>query len=212
VTRRTRRLRKALLLVLVVVALAGAGVVYAHWTDTLELDAQVNTGSVQMGWTGGICSEFFSWPWPPEGNGEWGGVDVGSTAIRILDPHTLGLTITNGYPSYSVDCEIESTNTGSVPVIIRGWRFTPGAGLEGCTTQTFGTGSVVATCRELTVQLIDNLGVQVDPGDPLGVASSLRVHVEQPAEQNAIFGFELEMCVTNWNEPATAAECFSYGG
>jgi len=211
-TETRRRPHKALLMVFLVMTLAAAGVVYAHWTDTLEVEAQVQTGDVEIGWTGAICSEFYDWPWPPEGFGEVEGKDVGSTSVEITDPHTMVLTVENGYPSYSVDCEIEFTNTGSIPVIIRGWRFTPLSGLEGCTVQYFGTGSGILTCEEMTVEFIDGFGTQIDPGDPLGVASSLRLHIEQAAEQNATFEWMLEVCVTNWNEPATAQECFSYVG
>jgi hypothetical protein len=207
-----RRRNLALLAVFLVMALALAGMGYAHWTDTLEVDAQVDTGTVEIGWTGGICSEFYDWPWPKEGDGEVEGKDVGSTTIEILDPKTMLVTVLNGYPSYSVDCQIEFTNTGTIPVIIRGWRFTPISGLEACSAQYFGSGYGILTCEEMTVELVDGVGVQIDPGDPGGAASSLRFHIEQEAEQNAVFEWMLEVCVTNWNEPATAEECFSYVG
>lgn len=216
-TSRTGRRSKALLLVLVVLALATAGVVYAHWTATLKVDAQVRTGAVGLRWTGAGCFEYYPWGpippfgWPPAHYGEVEGKDVGSTTATVVDD-VLQVVVSNGYPSYAVDCEIEFTNDGTVPVIIRGWRFVPGVNgdpLENCTVKTYTGGTLVIQCDELTVALVDGVGAQIDPGDPFGAASSLRMHVEQSAEQSSTFEFGIEVCVTNWNEPATAQECFA---
>jgi hypothetical protein len=40
--------KRAILIVGLALAIATAGLVYAHWTDTLRVDATVNTGSVNM--------------------------------------------------------------------------------------------------------------------------------------------------------------------
>jgi predicted ribosomally synthesized peptide with SipW-like signal peptide len=44
--------KKALLIVGLALLVATAGVVYANWTDTLEIDAQVATGDIDMHWDG----------------------------------------------------------------------------------------------------------------------------------------------------------------
>lgn len=63
---------RAILLVLVVMALATAGLVYAHWTETLKVDATVRTGNATLvivaaqtdddgstvgGWSSGNCND-----------------------------------------------------------------------------------------------------------------------------------------------------------
>jgi predicted ribosomally synthesized peptide with SipW-like signal peptide len=45
-------MKRALLIVGLAMLIAAAGVVYAHWTDTLEIDAQVATGNIDMHWDG----------------------------------------------------------------------------------------------------------------------------------------------------------------
>jgi hypothetical protein len=47
-TRKTNRRSRAILLVLVVVALATAGLVYAHWTETLKVDALAASGAMTL--------------------------------------------------------------------------------------------------------------------------------------------------------------------
>ena len=42
--------KRALLIVGLALAIATAGLVYAHWTDTLQVNATVNTGTVNMMW------------------------------------------------------------------------------------------------------------------------------------------------------------------
>ncbi|HEY5625998.1 MAG TPA: hypothetical protein VIT93_05880 [Dehalococcoidia bacterium] len=36
---------------------------------------------------------------------------------------------------------------------------------------------------------------------------SLILHVEQEADQNAWYSFQFRVCVAQWNESATGAEC-----
>ena len=191
---------------LLVLALGALGVVYGLWSQTLTVQGVVSTGTLHARWTGAICSEFFDWPWPPEGLGEVEGKDVGSTTA-VVDPNddtVLNVVIENGYPSYAVDCEVEFENDGSVPWIVRGIAIEPGPNLTNCTFA--GTQTVTMSCDQLTVVYADGIGSQVDPGDGLG--SSLRVHVEQPAEMGATYEFQVRTCVAQWNESATSDECF----
>ena len=59
-TKRTRRLPMALLAVGLVVALAGMGLVWAHWTDTLEVHGQVETGHLDAYWIEWDCNDIGS--------------------------------------------------------------------------------------------------------------------------------------------------------
>jgi len=195
-----------MLAVLLLLALASLGVVYALWTKTLTIEGLVGTGRLHARWDGAICSEFHDWPWPPEGNGEVLGKDVGSTTVSTdpNDNNLLHLVIDNGYPSYSVDCEVEYVNDGTIPWVIRGTTIVPlSPNLHNCALT--GNQTKVLSCLELTVVLVDGIGSQIDPGD--GVASSVRIHVEQQAAQNAEYDFAIQICVAQWNEAATFNQC-----
>jgi hypothetical protein len=165
----------------------------------------VETGRLHARWDAAICSEFHDWP-GPEGFGEVDGKDVGSTTATVDpdDNNLLHLMIENGYPSYSVDCEVEYVNDGTIPWVIRGTTIVSlSPNLHNCVLT--GNQTKTLSCQELTVVLVDGVGSQIDPGD--GVASSVRVHVEQPAEQNAEYNFAIQICVAQWNEAATFNEC-----
>jgi hypothetical protein len=51
--------KKAIILIVLALLLATVGVVYAHWTDTLEVDAVVETGDIDMAWVGASGSPEF---------------------------------------------------------------------------------------------------------------------------------------------------------
>jgi len=197
--------------VILTLALGTFGVGYGLWAKTLTIEGTVETGRVDARWDFMHCSEFY--PWPGGGHdGEVEGKDVGKVFLdylrddagNIIDDQILVFTIENGYPSYAVDCEVEFLVEGSIPVKVRGTTIVPGMGLTNCTV--VGDQTKTMSCDQLTGRFIDNLGGQFDPPD-YG-ASSLKVHVEQPAEQNATYTFDVLVCMAQWNETATAEDCF----
>ena len=193
------------MVLLLVSSLASVGVGYGLWSKTLFIDGTVDTGRVHARWTLATCAEFH--PWPRGGNpGEVEGKDVGRTTTLIdpQDPQILHVTIDNGYPSYAVDCQVHFTNDGTIPFFIRGTGIVPiSLNLTNCVP----TGNISKTlkCDQLTVKFVDNIGVQLDPADE--AASSLLVHVEQPADQLATYKFDVLVCMAQWNEPATFNQC-----
>jgi hypothetical protein len=196
--------------VVLLVFLGTIGVGYGLWAKTLSIEGVVHTGDVDARWVSGICSEFNSWPaFParPEDIGEAEGKDVGSWTIEIdeEDDQILHFTIENGYPSYAVDCQVHFEVEGTIPVIVRGTAVWPGPELTNCTLS--GSNKKTLVCDQLTVIFTDNLNTQLHPGDE--AASSLTVHVEQPAAQNELYTFDVGVCMAQWNEGATAAECFA---
>ena len=62
-------------------------------------------------------------------------------------------------------------------------------------------------CAELTVQFINGLGSQYEPGDM--AAESLQFHVEQPADMLTTYKFAVDICVGQWNEEVDGAACFA---
>ena len=191
--------------------LSSLGVAWGLWSKSLTIDSTVHTGNVHAQWVGVGCFEFHTWPQlprRPEDLGELEGKDVGNTIAVIdeEDPQILHITIENGYPSYAVDCEVHYVNNGSIPVIIRGTTIKPislnltNCSLTGNQTKTF-------RCDQLTAVFADGIGLQLDPNDE--VASSLRIHVEQLADQNATYELDVLICLAQWNEDIGAGECFA---
>jgi len=183
-------MRKCVLLCfLILLTLGSTGAGYALWSKTLYIDATINTGDVDAEWTYTSCDD------------EEQDKDVGTITaeIDLSDSQILHFTIDNGYPCYTADCEVEFTYRGSVPGIVQSISFVPGTGLTNCQVdQSPFTGTFVAECDQLTVIWADGKGSQLHDGDFLG--SSLRVHVEQPAEENSQYDFDVELQLVQWNE------------
>jgi predicted ribosomally synthesized peptide with SipW-like signal peptide len=140
----TKRRSRAILLVLVVVALATAGVVYAHWTDTLQVNAQISTGNVEMiVGPANTDDDHVNNTWEiiretaaQEGTNydRWVGTssndpgtylagtrydkDVAGCWVTGISPdkHTVSVLIDNAYPSYHCTIRTAISVTGSVPV------------------------------------------------------------------------------------------------
>jgi hypothetical protein len=200
----------AALILILLLALGSLGVGYGLWSKTLTIVGKVETGEVDARWKGASCTEFHTWPSLPSSpadQGELLGKDVGAWNVEVDpdDDQILHFTILNGYPSYAVDCQVHFEVQGSIPVIVRGTAVWPGQGLTNCTLT--GSNSKTLACDELTVVFTDNLGSQLHPEDE--AASSLTVHVEQPADENSLYTFDVGVCMAQWNEGATAAECFA---
>jgi hypothetical protein len=206
----SRALRRSLpvpaMVVVLVVALATMGVAYGLWSETLTIRGTVHTGEVAARWIFASCAEFY--PWPGGGHaGEVEGKDVGVTTAEIDpdDPRILRITVTNGYPSYAVDCEVHFIIEGTVPVHEVATSVLPLTNLTGCTL-TGGQTKTLA-CDQMTIKFFDGVGLQLHPGDEQ--ASSLMFHVEQPAGENTTYEFEVGICFAQWNEQVSADQCFA---
>lgn len=204
-TRRTT----ALLAAALVVALAAIGVGYGLWSKTLTVMGTVQTGDLNADWFLTSCAEHHGWPGPLS-PGEYLGKNVGSVSATIdqQNAQILHFTVENGYPSYVADCEVEYKNTGTIPVNVVATTIVPGDGLTNCTLT--GNQAKTLSCDQLTVVFVDGIGSQLDPRDKM--ASSLRIHVEQPAKERSTYEFDVLVCLAQWNESPTPQECFAAAG
>ena len=178
----------AVLVLVLILALATLGMGYGLWSKTLYINGTVETGSVNAEWSFVGCFDVED-------------KDVGTTTgwIDELDAQIMHFQIDNGYPSYVGDCEVEFTYLGTVPAKVEAIRFLPAPELTNCTVeQSPTTGSFTATCDQLTVTWGNGLCIQLHNGDFL--ASSLRAHVEQDAEQLSTYTFGVEIQLNQWNE------------
>ena len=204
------RLPLGILVLVLLVLLAMTGVAYGLWAKTLTIEGEIHTGTLHGKWTGALCTEFHPWPYSIATAvlGEAEGKDVGWFEVEVdpTDDNRLLITAWNAYPSYAVDCQVEFMNDGTIPWKIRGIALSPGQGLTNC-IQTGTAQNPALECDQLTVQLMDGIAAQYEPGEV--TAESLRFHVEQPAEMGSVYKFFVDVCVGQWNEFATGPACFA---
>jgi hypothetical protein len=182
------------------IALCFVGVSYALWYKYLTINGRIGTDNVDMVFTRVLNPDPQSIPpaihLDPKGLDADGNVifwdkDVGWTEVtRSADRETLNITLHNVYPCYFNDLEIHYNNTGSVPVKIQGYAltaidFTPASRLYA------GDG-------EIYIEWVDGRGSQIDPHEE--GASSLIIHVEQPALQGHTYHFNVTILFVQWNE------------
>jgi len=210
-TTRNRAPPTGLITLAVLLALGAVGIAYGFWSGTLTIVGTVDTGAVDGRWGTAICQEFHTWPRLPAGPGDLGeaeGKEVGSVSATIdeANPGLLRVLVENGYPSYAADCAVEYVNEGSVPWVIAGIAVEPAsANLTNCVLS--GRQAKTLSCNELTVVFVDGIGSEIFPGDL--VASSLRVHVEQAAQQGTEYGFMVAVCVDPANGQPAPGDCGS---
>ncbi len=117
----TKRLPLAFLAVLLIVLLAGLGVAYGLWSETLTVSGTVNTGDVDVQFTGvKTWEKVYDYnqgkeidePLPKKdaANCKWAIQEAGT------DKETLVVTAEGAYPSWRCYVEFYIQSVGSVPV------------------------------------------------------------------------------------------------
>lgn len=195
------------------VALAGIGVGYAHWSQTLTIEGTVNTGELDWEFWSGVsidpqtpetldwhCNDGFTVPpIPPFWQGD---KNVGYTTTVLVDTDLDGdfdrleVALHNVYPSYFNDISYWVHNNGSIPliidrVIIDGQEFTApfyvSLDLNG------------DALDDVEIQYGNNFGDQLEPCDFREI--SFWIHVLQAAPQGESLTFTMELVAIQWNAP-----------
>lgn len=219
----SRRLTRAMVVVAAAAVFAGGGLVYAHWNSLAEVEGIVRTGQVESYWATWNCAgadgggDLTATPvdWAghaglelveatvPPGFDIWRtNKDVAETVI--VSPAALAVTnvafrIDNAYPSHYEECAWQLGNIGTVPLAV------PYAVVRATNPDTTFASTIFAEDGVLWVDLHD--GVPTAQVNPQGTADGvLRIHVEQIAQQDDLYEFEVDVCLHNWNEPSTPAD------
>jgi len=163
-----------LLCLALVLALGVMGVGFALWDKTVYIEGTVNTGEVNMEVLSAASDD-------PSGSIDPGkDKDVGMTTAQINeDKQRVTVTVTNGYPCYEVYLHFSVQNVGTVPVRLQAINV---INLNPC----------------ITVEAWDGLGEQLEPGDRRD--NSMRIHVEQCADELATYTFTVEFYYVQYNE------------
>jgi predicted ribosomally synthesized peptide with SipW-like signal peptide len=200
----------ALMLVLALVMLGAA---YAAWTDTLTVNATVNTGEVEM--------KFVSIAtWGTGGNTYLTSTHTGHNT------NTATWTISNLYPDAKVSLAMFAKNTGSIPVKLDDVNLTlsdPSSGIwdyvmAEVRVRKLNAGAQwdyilpnspqIGLLRDLDVLIKDAVAdTEFEPGSQVRFGTEdqpgsiiIWLHEDTPNQyQNATFDFSAEMVWKQWN-------------
>ena len=175
-------LRTLVPVLLLAAVVAGA---VAMWSDTLKINATIETGEVKV--------KFSDWYCPDQGpderlpgfsNSE--GKDVASCSVDVYgNPIKLKVEIKNAYPGYTANVSILVGNIGTIPV------------------KLFS----IFICYErlpVLVSLILPEDTQIDPGMNKTFILSIEVPEDigqgQTLPENETFEYHTELTFARWNE------------
>ena len=190
------------------IALAIVGFSYAHWSETLLLNATVKTGKMCAEFVPPItttdhgndwsCGEGFTNPLPHMIN-----KDVGNSSGYSLDTDkdgcndTLVIELNKVYPCYYEHISFWIHNCGTIPWRI--WRviFNPGnviiykAGYLKLDLNADGK-------ADIEIYWGDWFGLQRDPCEKADL--SFELHILQPIPKDTTLTFTVAIEMVNWNE------------
>jgi hypothetical protein len=162
----------ALICLALVIALGGLGVASALWWDWLYIDAWVETGDIGVEWS-------------LEGFGDNEIKDVSEVYAWISGP-VLYVDIYNAYPCVTYWVHWDMVCTGTVPVHFAG-PFISG---------NLPPGEITFT--DMDFNPIDWYAVQLHEGDR--IEGLLTIHLDNTAEQNALYSFYIDLYYHQYNE------------
>ena len=111
-----------------------------------------------------------------------------------MQSDTITIVIHNSYPCYYVDYEAEFRYTGSIPGHLTAVEYIP----EGFTlASSYGADDGEIWCKLVGIDP-ERIGDQFHQGD-IGVGS-LKIHVEQPAQQGATYILHIKLHFEQYNE------------
>lgn len=179
-----------------IVALAGTGIAYAHWSETMAISGNVETGELDWEITSVTlndpldqndfnCGDGFVDPWPFRTE-----KDVGYMTYTQIDERTLQVTLHNTYPGYYGETSFYVHNSGTIPFIIKRGYFN---GIE-----FTDIGHIEVFGDDYEVRYGNNFGAQIHPCSSAEL--SFDTHVFQSAEMGATYTFTLEIEAVQWNE------------
>ncbi|RLG78501.1 MAG: hypothetical protein DRO40_13795 [Thermoprotei archaeon] len=181
-------LGKIFAIAIVSILLIGFGAALAMWSETLKLNAYVNTGEVKVKWSDWNCTDTDADPQAP-GFNNTEGKDVAKCIVSVEEddgagnPIKLNVTIVNAYPGYAVNITLVVDNIGTIPVKLLSYSWTD-----------------LSTADEeaLNITLYKPADTQMHEGE--NTTYILEIIVTQEANETATYSFDLELTFAQWNE------------
>ena len=212
-----------------VLAMGTLGVAYAMWSDTVTVDTNIATGSVDIAITGqAMLDEIASPPYYVAGpstlwdytcddgfpgdpafwrmgdkEGEIGKNVAWGECRYTADEITV--TLHNTYPSNFNSATVYITNTGTIPVVIYKTAIWLGTDTSGTPYAELTPPEYVSLdfdgdgVDELEISVGDSFMTQVEPGDA-HLEVSYWIHTLQEAEQTHAYTFTMKIFAKQYNE------------
>jgi len=200
-------LRTLVPVLLLVAVVAGA---LAMWSDTLKINATIETGDVDIAIVGTprvFEGEEYGKPWVASCTAELVEVqdeDLGNpSGDNDLE---LSITVSNAYPCYYCKVhDVSVKNTGTIPVKL----MRPSVTIDGttCELKVDEWGQYYYSCDADGNGVADVIvwgcitsleGIQLEPGGT--VSFTVDLHVEQDAEELATYVVKIIIKGIQWNE------------
>jgi len=213
-----------LLFLSIIVVLGSLGIGYSMWYQNINVTGSVQTDSLNAVWTtvtnadpppaynevtngytgtifpinpnygtydpnlilADLPSVVFSTPTVPK--------NVASTTVIGVGTSVVTITVNNAYPLYGQDMEVEFTYYGSIPVRVQSIQLVPVGDWTIDTTTPWAPNGT----SPLWISLPDGIGTQLENGGT--VTGSLKFVVQECAQQNASYTFQVIVSLVQWNE------------
>jgi hypothetical protein len=209
--------------VVIIIALAGTGVAFAHWKDQMYVHGDLHGATLKLAVFEIVCNDF--WMNPATGEpelGEYLGKDNAQCdawgAERFTDPHTdkSGFTkviveIFGAYPSYRAHTSFRFHNIGTIPIWIcsfdiEGAKYTKDDDFV-CPLYLIITSTPPG---DITGDIYEDLDYLTNPGPSAGDKLVINIYVE-----NGRFPFQLDPCQDDKGEvdlhfKQGASQCHRY--
>ncbi len=167
------------------VVLASIAAAYSMWSETLVVNANIDTGEVAVSFGEVACSDTGADPQlgDPFNNGE--GKDVASCSYELAEDENgnmveMTVTISNAYPGYEACIDFDVVNTGTIPVKLLSYEF------EG----------VNETALTVSLEVPEDTQIHPEEASPY----RLCIGVLQDADENSEYTFTLTLTFAQWNE------------
>jgi len=195
-----------------IVALSVAGIVYAHWTDSVQIEGTVHMGELIVGILDIKSIE----------DSDDLTKDPCDTTVTLDDPqmsvhhdppqtvyHEMYVTVDNGYPQYWVKIKFDLKNAGTIPAHIIALTIVDIPGDEELVWQYDPLTDTWEGKDPITLDPIINLYIRKQSGAPL-VCNQLEpctdepcdlwFELKQPAKECHTYDFKIHIEAIQWNK------------
>lgn len=196
-----KRLPLGLLAILLIVLLAGVGVAYGLWSETLTINGTVDTGDVDVGFgqvtiTEKVVDYFLDGPNGQEKPEPAEKANAANCYYRIdntgLDNETLVVWTENAYPSWRCYVDFYVKSIGSVPVHV----FTP----ERIPVQNSDDDLPEAFWCDFTPKTQTNITYeQLHTNEQLLCHINIHFHDNEGIQENSTYYFKYKIVAKQWN-------------
>lgn len=187
-----RNLKLVVLPMLLMLGLLTSGIAYAHWSQTLYISGSVATGELKVKYLSASADDSGG----IEDNIDIGkDKDVGCASAWVADDNHIEVLITNAYPCYETYIHFTVKNVGTIPVNFKGFWPQPPFEYD----PSDGHWKATLFDGKITVHGWNGDNEQMDPDWTKDY--TIWIHVEQSADENTTYEFEIEVRFDQWNAP-----------